>query len=110
MSYTNPDGPFRSRRRVFFGVCGGLADHFNFSRFWTRMLVLGGFVVTGFWPVGVLYLVLALLMRREPRTGSMWSWRAEPCTAGGGLDDRMRRMEAKVRAQQYDWDARLRRG
>ena len=110
MSHSNPDGPFRSRRRIFFGVCGGLADYFNFSRFWTRMLVLGAFVLTGLWPVGVSYLVLALLMRREPHSGSIWCWRAEPSVARGGLDDRMHRMEAKVRAQQYDWDARLRRG
>lgn len=110
MSNINPDGPFRTRRRIFFGVCGGVAEYFNFSVFWTRMLVLGGFVLTGFWPVGVIYLTLALLMRREPRSRSPWYWREAPCAAGGGLDDRMRRMEAKVRAQQYDWDARLRRG
>lgn len=110
MSCTSMDGPCRSRRRVFLGVCGGVADHFNFSRFWTRIVVLTAFVFTGFWPVGAVYLVLALLMRREPHEQRGWSWHRSDATPTGDLDSRMRRMEARVRAQQYDWDARLRQG
>ena len=63
---TAAEGFYRSRRGIIFGVCRGLAEHFNFSVFWTRVLVLVLFLFTGFWPVGVLYLVAGLLLKPEP--------------------------------------------
>lgn len=102
-------GPYRSRNRIFFGVCRGLADYANFSVFWTRVLVVIAFMVSGFFPVGAVYLLLALLMKVEPR---QYAFAAAPCgpAPSGGLDDRMRRMERAVRSRQYDWDDRLQRG
>jgi len=98
---------------VFFGVCGGLAEYCNFSAFWTRVLMVALFVCTGFWPVGVLYLVLAVLMKKEPRV--RWAGVTPPpipqrgaaAEEDGDLDVRIRRMEAKVAAKGYDWDRRL---
>nr|WP_319395281.1 envelope stress response membrane protein PspC [uncultured Desulfobacter sp.] len=63
---TASEGFYRSRRGILFGVCRGLAEHFNFSVFWTRVIVLALFLFTGFWPVGVLYFVAALLLNPEP--------------------------------------------
>jgi phage shock protein C len=63
---TASEGFYRSRRGILFGVCRGLAEHFNFSVFWTRVSVLVLFLFTGFWPVGVLYFVAALLLNPEP--------------------------------------------
>jgi len=63
---TASEGFYRSRRGIIFGVCRGLAEHFNFSVFWTRVIVLVLFLFTGFWPVGVLYFVAALLLNPEP--------------------------------------------
>lgn len=63
---TASEGFYRSRRGILFGVCRGLAEHFNFSVFWTRVIVLVLFLFTGFWPVGVLYFVAALLLNPEP--------------------------------------------
>jgi len=63
---TAAEGFYRSRRGIIFGVCRGLAEHFNFSVFWTRVLVLVLFLFTGFWPVSVLYLVAGLLLKPEP--------------------------------------------
>ena len=63
---TAAEGFYRSRRGIIFGVCRGLAEHLNFSVFWTRVLVLVLFLFTGFWPVGVLYLVAGLLLKPEP--------------------------------------------
>lgn len=60
-------GLYRSRGGILFGVCKGLADYFDLSVFWTRVLVTVAFVMTGLWPVGVLYLLAALLMKPEPR-------------------------------------------
>ncbi len=117
MSYAYSSGPYRSRRRMFFGVCRGLADYLNFSVFWTRMLVVIAFIITGFFPVGAVYLLLALLMKTEPRGYTEFCTRDDSAWHGpraahprGGLDDRISRMEASARAQQYDWDQRLQRG
>lgn len=45
---------------VIFGVCAGIADHWNLSKFWTRF----GFValtLLGFGLPVLLYLVVAIL-------------------------------------------------
>ncbi|MDD9301629.1 MAG: envelope stress response membrane protein PspC [Desulfobacter sp.] len=59
-------GIYRSRQGIFMGVCRGLAQHFNFSVFWTRIIVFILFLFTGFWPVGVIYIVAGLLLKLEP--------------------------------------------
>ena len=59
-------GIYRSRRGLLFGVCRGLADHFNISVFWLRLITFILFLFTGFWPVGVLYIVAGLLLKIEP--------------------------------------------
>ncbi len=60
------NGIYRSRRGVVMGVCRGLAEHFNFSVFWIRAIVFIAFLFTGFWPMGVLYIVAGLLLKLEP--------------------------------------------
>jgi phage shock protein C len=59
-------GIYRSRNGIFMGVCRGLAEHFNFSVFWVRATVFIAFLFTGFWPVGIIYLVAGLLLKPEP--------------------------------------------
>ncbi len=116
-------GPYRARNGVLFGVCKGLANHFNFSVFWTRMIVVIGFIITGFWPVGVAYIVGAFLMKPAPVLafeseddaefyGSYTASRSMALNrikrTFDGLDRRIQRMESVVTDKQYDWDARLR--
>ncbi|MCG8634398.1 MAG: PspC domain-containing protein [Desulfobacterales bacterium] len=60
------NGIYRSRRGIFMGVCRGVAEHFNFSVFGMRAIVLILFLFTGFWPMGVLYIVAGLLLKLEP--------------------------------------------
>ena len=60
-------GLYRSRDGVLFGVCRGLADYFDISVFWTRVIVLVSFIVSGFFPVGAAYILGALLMKPAPR-------------------------------------------
>ena len=55
------------------------------------------------------YLLLALLMKVEPCEYAYCAAPRGP-RPSGGLDERMRRMEASVRARQYDWDDRFQRG
>ena len=57
---------YRSRNGIIMGVCRGLAEYFNFSVFWVRIIFLVLLIFTGFWPVGALYLVAALVMKPEP--------------------------------------------
>ncbi|MFO7975245.1 MAG: PspC domain-containing protein [Candidatus Hydrogenedentota bacterium] len=59
-------GLYRSRDGILFGVCRGLADYFDLSVFWLRAIVVGAFILTGFFPVVFLYILAALLMKREP--------------------------------------------
>lgn len=61
-------GLYRSRRGVLLGVCRGLAEYFDFSVIWVRILTVIAFIITGFWPVGVLYLIMALIMKPAPAT------------------------------------------
>jgi len=110
---------YRSRRGLFFGVCRGVAERLDISVFWTRVVTLVAFVVTGFWPVGAAYLLAALLLKREPgrweppyrryaRDAQYGAARA--CRhAADSLDARLRRVEAAAE-EGDDWEARLRDG
>ena len=61
-------GFYRSRDGAIFGVCRGIADYFDFSLFWTRMLTVILLIISGFWPVIIVYLIAALLMKPEPES------------------------------------------
>jgi phage shock protein C len=115
---TAAEGFYRSRRGIIFGVCRGLAEHFNFSVFWTRVLVLVMFLFTGFWPVGVLYLVAGLLLNLEPvipleneddeefyqsYTRSRSSAIQRIKKKFDNIDRRIQRMEHTVTAKEFDF-------
>jgi len=51
---------------MIFGVCRGVAQYFDLSLFWVRIAFVAGFLFSGFFPVGVLYIFMALLMKKEP--------------------------------------------
>jgi phage shock protein C len=115
---TAAEGFYRSRRGIIFGVCRGLAEHFNFSVFWTRVLVLILFLFTGFWPVGVLYLVAGLLLQPEPviplenksdeefyhsYTRSRSSAIERIKSKFDNIDRRIQRMEDTVTSKEFDF-------
>lgn len=104
-------GPYRSRSGLIFGVCAGLAEYFDMSVFWTRVLTFVTFVLTGFWPVGAIYLVLALLLKKSPWTGCDGAPppRSTP-KRSGNLDERIRNLEDIVTRRSADWDSRLHNG
>jgi len=62
-----PTRLYRSRGGLVLGVCRGVAEYMNLSVFWTRVVAVGLLVLTGLWPVVGVYLLAALLMKREPR-------------------------------------------
>jgi phage shock protein C len=90
-----PHRLYRSRQGWVCGVCRGFADYFNLSAGWLRVLVLVTFLLTGFWPVGVLYLVAALVMKRAPRGeyGGADETRSRLRGAMDRIDLRLRRLE-----------------
>ncbi len=115
-------GLYRSRRGILFGVCSGLAETFELSVFWTRTIVVVMLVFSGFWPVGLLYLVAALLMKPEPvvtigtedeqefydsyvhsrrRAVDRLKRRYD------SLERRIRRMEHRVTAREFEWEERF---
>ena len=118
MAYNNGrPGLYRSRQGLLFGVCRGAADYLDISVFWTRMLTLLLMVFTGFWPVTIIYLLAALVLKREP---GAWAtpyhehWRyaqyeaARACRrAADSLDARLERMEHAAARDMRDWEARL---
>ena len=119
--YKDSSGLYRSRNGILFGVCRGFADRFNLSVFWVRVLTVIGFLVTGLWPVGVVYLLAALLMQPEPRTMGLPEEEAPAYGRGPGLgrrmhgvylslDRRIQRLESVVTDRERDWEARLRTG
>ena len=116
-------GLYRSRSGIILGVCRGLADYFDFSVFWVRAIVVILFIFTGFWPVGGLYILAALLMKSEPaKYGGMKKKcgyddrfnRVKSDTADRlrrkwrHLEKRIRRMEDKVTSREFDWNQRFR--
>ncbi len=60
-------GLYRSRNGWLFGVCGGIAEHWDLQAGWIRLLVCIAFLVTGFWPAGAAYVAAALIMKPAPR-------------------------------------------
>jgi phage shock protein C len=117
-------GLYRSRRGAILGVCRGIAHYFDFSVFWTRTIAVLLLVFTGFWPVLIIYLGAALLMKPEPvlsihsederefydsyahsRTGAADRLKRK----FNQLDRRIQRMEHAVTSREFDWEQRLNR-
>lgn len=111
-------GIYRSRNGIFMGVCRGVAEHFNFSVFWVRALVFITFLLTGFWPMGILYLVAGLLLKPEPviplendneqefyqsYTHSRSSAIQRLKRKFDNIDRRIQRMEDRVTSREFDY-------
>ena len=119
------NGIYRSRSGLILGVCKGLAEHFDFSVFWTRVIALILLFVAGFFPAIGLYLLAALLMKPEPvipvrnpaekefydsytysRQGAVQRLKRRY----ENLQRRIQRMEHIVTSAEYDWENRLNKG
>ncbi len=112
-------GFYRSRRGIFMGVCKGLGEHFNFSIFWTRTIVFLLFLFTGFWPIGVMYIIAGLLLKVEPvsplknekdqefydtYTHSRESAINRVKRKFENIERRIQRMEHTVTSREFDWE------
>jgi phage shock protein C len=120
--FTRGRGIYRSRDGAILGVCRGLAEHFEFSLFWTRALAVLFLLFTGFWPAIGLYLLAAFLMKPKPvipigneaEQEFYDSYTNSPGNAAQRLkqrfeklERRIRRMEDTVTAKEFDWEKRF---
>jgi phage shock protein C len=119
------NGIYRSRNGFILGVCKGLAEHFDFSVFWTRMIAIIFLIVAGFLPAIGLYLLAALLMKPEPvipikNSAEKEFYDSYTYSRQGAvqrlkrryenLQRRIQRMEHIVTSAEYDWEKRLNNG
>lgn len=115
-------GLYRSRDGLFLGVCKGLADYFDFSVFWTRVITVALIFISGFWPVIGLYFIAALLMKPKPMlplstheeqefydsyTHSKKSAVYRVKKRYDNLERRLQRLEHSVTSPEFDWERRL---
>ena len=115
-------GIYRSRKGVIFGVCRGLAEHFDFSIVWARVIAIIFLLVTGFWPAIGLYLIATLLMKPAPvipiKTEAEQEFYDSYANSRHlaarrikrryeNLERRIRRMEHIVTAREFDWEEKL---
>lgn len=56
----------RSPDGIIAGVCSGLARRLGLSTFLVRLVTFIAFLATGFCPVGLAYLILALVLPKGP--------------------------------------------
>jgi phage shock protein C len=119
------NGIYRSRSGLILGVCKGLAEHVDFSVFWTRVIVLIFLFVAGILPAIGLYLLAALLMKPEPviplkNSAEKEFYDSYTYSRQGAverlkrrfenLQRRIQRMEHIVTSTEYDWENRLNNG
>ena len=115
-------GLYRSRNGVIFGVCRGLAEHFDFSVFWARAIAVIFLLFSGLWPAIGLYLIAALLMKPAPvipinneaeqefydsYTSSRHLAALRIKKRYENLENRIRRMEHIVTTREFGWDEKL---
>lgn len=102
------------------GVCAGLAEFFDWNVKLLRVLFVAGLIVSGFFPIGVIYLILWYLM--EPADGEVRptpdvdthrarSYRSHAETGAPTtdvkarftrLEERLRNMEACVTSDEFE--------
>ncbi len=113
---------YRSRQGWIFGVCQGLADHTKISVTVIRIIFIVFFILSGFFPIVLIYLLAAILISPEPMVNFQSDEEKEfynsYITARkmsvsrlkrkfDSLENRIRRMESIITAREYDWDRRL---
>jgi phage shock protein C len=109
---------------MIMGVCKGLAQYFDLSVFWVRVVAVLAFIFTGFWPLAGVYFLAALLMKPEPvvplkdedEREFYESYTTSRSMAVGRLkrrfeqlDRRLQRMEDIVTSREFDWEQRFSR-
>ncbi|NBD37957.1 MAG: envelope stress response membrane protein PspC [Verrucomicrobia bacterium] len=116
---------YRSRRGWIFGVCQGVANYADIPVGWIRLGAVVALLMTGFWPMFLLYIVAAIFLRPAPvldfSDEEDWNFYQTYVTDRKialqrlkrrceTLDRRTRRMENIVTNPSYDWERRFHSG
>ncbi|MDQ8202731.1 PspC domain-containing protein [Pelagicoccus sp. SDUM812003] len=120
---------YRSKNRIVFGICQGLADHFDLSVVWIRLGLVAISLFTGFFPFPVLYAIAALIIKPEPeglrREERSFCYEEDYFETSDSprmlslrrlknrfdsIESRIRRMENYVTNKSYDWERRFNAG
>ena len=116
---------YRSRRGWIFGVCKGIANYADIPVGWIRLGTFVALLMTGFWPMFLLYIVAAIFLRPAPvldfSDEEDWDFYQTYVTDRKialqrlkrrceTLDRRTRRMENIVTNPSYDWERRFQSG
>lgn len=111
------------KRGWIAGVCAGLAEFFDWNVKLIRLVFVAAFIISGFFPVGVIYLVLWYLMDEdEPQRRADAAYRrSEPPAPAAPptptelrlrfrrLEERLRNMEACVTSDEFELRRELRK-
>ncbi len=115
-------GIYRSRKGVIFGVCRGLAEHFDFSVVWARAIAVMFLFISGLWPAVGIYLIATLIMKPAPvvplesdaerefydsYTHSRHMAAQRLKRRFENLERRIRRMEHIVTTREFDWEEKI---
>ncbi len=115
-------GPYRSRNGLIFGVCRGIAEHFDFSVTWIRLIAVFALLFSGLWPIALFYLIAGMIMKPEPVLPLNSDQEAEFYNTYSSsrklaihrlkrtfdsLDRRIQRLESVVTDREFDWDRRF---
>ena len=115
-------GLYRSRNGVIAGVCRGLAEYYDFSVFWLRVIVVLLMFFSGFWPVLFVYFVASLVMKPEPvrpiqsedeqdfydsYVHSRQSAARRLRRRYRNLEHRLQRMEDTVTGREFEWEQKM---
>lgn len=117
---------YRSRNRVVFGICQGLADHFDLSVVWIRLGLIAVSLFSGIFPFPIFYAIAALIIKSEPEEtpekepenyyeedyfGTTASSRTLSLrrlkSRFDSIESRIQRMENYVTNKSYDWERRF---
>ena len=120
---------YRSNNRVIFGICQGIADHFDLSVVWIRLGLVGVSLFTGIFPFPVFYAIAAIIIKPEPeglrREEPTFSYEEDYFETSDSprmlslrrlknrfdaIETRIRRMETYVTNKSYDWERRFNTG
>ena len=55
--------------KIIFGICSGLAQYFGMDKTVVRIIVVLLLLFTGFFPVGLLYIIAYFIMPVDPYSG-----------------------------------------
>lgn len=115
----NPTRFYRSHReKVIGGVCGGLAERFGWDPVLVRIAAGVSFFMSGFFPIGVIYIMAMILTPyapmgnardRDPEEQAFWRGVSDRPRATFSqmkytfmdLEERLQRMERKVTSEEW---------